>query len=153
MKALCEPIARIANFQDKVTSHFWNRRYKAVRILDEESLLACAAYIDLKQIRAGMAETLEQGDYASVQRRVQAIKATALDADSIGYFSPSFEIAALDSASVPRSDAFLAPVSIDERKDPRRFAVLKRIASFTERESEQRSQGRILLLVTSCKFR
>ncbi len=31
---------------------FWQGRYKAVRILDEESLLACAAYIDLNPIRA-----------------------------------------------------------------------------------------------------
>jgi hypothetical protein len=31
-----------------------------------------------------MAETLEQSDYTSVQRSVQAIKATALDAGSCG---------------------------------------------------------------------
>ena len=43
---------------------FWQGRYKAVRIRVEESLLACAAYIDLNPIRAGMAETLEKSDYA-----------------------------------------------------------------------------------------
>ena len=119
MRLLCQYIAMRANGEDgQGLGRFWQGRYKAVRILDEESLLACAAYIDLNPIRAGMAETLEQSDYTSVQRRVQAIKATALDTDSIVDFSASFEIAAEDSASVPRSDAFLAPVSIDERKDP-----------------------------------
>ena len=65
-----------------------------------------------------MAETLEQSDYTSVQRRVQAIRATALDAVSSGDLPPVVETAALESATLPRADAFLAPVSIDERKDP-----------------------------------
>ena len=65
-----------------------------------------------------MAETLEQSDTTSVQRRVQAIKASTLDMDSIGHLPPGFETAALDSPSLPRTDAFLAPVSMDERRDP-----------------------------------
>jgi hypothetical protein len=49
---------------------FWQSRFKAVRILDEETLLACAAYVDLNPIRAALAETLETSDYTSVQRRI-----------------------------------------------------------------------------------
>ena len=64
-----------------------------------------------------MAETLEQSDYTSVQRRVQAIKETALDAGASWELPLDFERAALESATPPRADAFLAPVSIDERKD------------------------------------
>ena len=119
MRLLCQYIAMRANGEDgKGLGRFWQGRYKAVRILDEESLLACAAYIDLNPIRADMAETLEQSDYTSVQRRVQAIKATALDADSSGELPRDVERAALESATLQRADAFLAPVSIDERKDP-----------------------------------
>ena len=119
MRLLCQYIAMRANGEDgKGLGRFWQGRYKAVRILDEESLLACAAYIDLNPIRADMAETLEQSDYTSVQRRVQAIKATALDTDSSGDLPPVIERAASESATPPRPDAFLAPVSIDERKDP-----------------------------------
>jgi len=80
MRLLCQYIAMRANAEDgKGLGSFWQGRYKAVRILDEESLLACAAYIDLNPIRADMAETLEQSNYTSVQRRVQAITTTALD--------------------------------------------------------------------------
>ena len=63
MRLLCQSIAIRANAEDgDGLGRFWQGRYKAVRILDEESLLACAAYIDLNPIRAGMAETLEQSD-------------------------------------------------------------------------------------------
>ena len=76
-----------ANGEDgKGLGRFWQGRYKAVRILDEESLLACAAYIDLNPIRADMAETLEQSDYTSVQRRVQAMhRAHALGSYGEGF--------------------------------------------------------------------
>jgi len=64
-----------------------------------------------------MAETLEQNDYTTVQRRVPAITTTALDADSSGELPSEVERVALESATPPRADAFLARVSIDERKD------------------------------------
>ncbi len=38
-----------------------------------------------------MAETLEQSDYTSVQRRVQAIEATAPDVESSGELPPDVE--------------------------------------------------------------
>jgi hypothetical protein len=41
---------------------FWQSRFKAARILDEETLLACAAYVDLNPIRTALAETLEESD-------------------------------------------------------------------------------------------
>ena len=74
MRLLCQYIAMRANAEEgEGLGRFWQGRYKAVRILDEESLLACAAYVDLNPIRAGLAEILEQSDYTSVQRRVQAM--------------------------------------------------------------------------------
>ena len=75
MRLLCQYIALRANKEDgEGLGKFWQGRYKAVRILDEESLLACAAYIDLNPIRAAVVETLEQSDYTSARRRVQTIK-------------------------------------------------------------------------------
>ena len=72
MRVLCQYIAVRANREDHELGKFWQSRFRAVRLLDEAALLACAAYVDLNPIRAAMAETLEQSDYTSVQRRIQS---------------------------------------------------------------------------------
>ena len=74
MRLMCQTIAQRINREDLATGKVFENRYRAVRLLDEASLLACAAYVDLNPIRAAMAETLEQSDYTSVQRRIQAVK-------------------------------------------------------------------------------
>jgi len=53
MKCLKEPLARLANRQDKARGAFFEERFKSVAILDEESLLA----------REGMLEGLSLGSY------------------------------------------------------------------------------------------
>lgn len=60
MKCTCEHIARRANAEDEVTGHFWEGRYKATLLLDETSLLACAAYMYLNSVRAAMAQNPEE---------------------------------------------------------------------------------------------
>jgi hypothetical protein len=45
MKALKEPLARMANKEDDCKGTFWEARYKSIAILDEEALLATCAYI------------------------------------------------------------------------------------------------------------
>jgi hypothetical protein len=72
MRVLCQYIAVRANREDNELGKFWQSRFRAVRLLDEAALLACAAYVDLNPIRAAMAETLEQSDYTSMQRRIQS---------------------------------------------------------------------------------
>jgi hypothetical protein len=76
MRVLCQYIAVRANREDNELGKFWQSRFRAVRLLDEAALLACAAYVDLNPIRAAMAETLEQSDYTSVQRRIQSFSPT-----------------------------------------------------------------------------
>ena len=72
MRLLCQYIAVRANREEHELGKFWQSPFRAVRLLDEAALLACAAYVDLNPIRAAMAETLEQSDYTSVQRRIQS---------------------------------------------------------------------------------
>jgi hypothetical protein len=74
MRLLCQQIAIRANREDNEIGRFWQSRFRAVRLLDEAALVACAAYVDLNPIRAALAETLEQSDFTSVQRRIQALK-------------------------------------------------------------------------------
>ena len=98
---MCQRIAKRANAEDGLEGHFWQGRYKAVRLLDEQSILACAAYVDLNPIRAALAETLEESQFTSVRRRVQAMQ-----------LSSTANPAAPASDRAP--DACLSPVQNDE---------------------------------------
>ena len=98
MRLLSQPLAAMANREEDQTGRFWQGRFRAVRICDEASLLACAAYVDLNPIRAALAETLETSDYTSIQRRIESLTQDATSGE-------------------PTADQFLAPLEIDQRQD------------------------------------
>ena len=81
MKALKEPLARMANREDDCKGAFWEGRYKSIAILDEEALLATCAYIDLNPVAAGLAATPETSKHTSVRQRVRHAKAKGKLAD------------------------------------------------------------------------
>lgn len=96
MRLLSQPLAAMANREDEQSGRFWQGRFHAVRICDEATLLACAAYVDLNPIRAALAETLEGSDYTSAQRRIESLR----DRETSG------DLAA---------DRFLAPIELNEQ--------------------------------------
>jgi hypothetical protein len=108
MRLLCQRIAQRANAEENQAGKFWQNRYRAVRLLDEEAILACAAYVDLNPIRAALAETLESSDHTSIRRRIQTM-------------TSSVQSACFDRAEAGRressADGFLSPISIDELRD------------------------------------
>jgi REP element-mobilizing transposase RayT len=75
MKCLKEPLSRLANKEDGCTGAFWEGRYRSVAILDEEHLLATAAYIDLNPLAAGVAPTPEASQYTSFHTRIEHARA------------------------------------------------------------------------------
>lgn len=79
MRALSEPIARMANKQDECTGRFWEGRFNAQPITDEAGLLACAMYVDLNPIRAAMAETIEESVHTSAFDRMRGDKGDMVD--------------------------------------------------------------------------
>ncbi len=74
MRLLSQNIAQRANKEDGEIGKFWQARYRAVRLLDETAILACAAYVDLNPIRAALAETIEESDFTSAQKRAIGLR-------------------------------------------------------------------------------
>ena len=74
MRLLNEYIARRANKEDDCTGHFWEGRFKSQALLDEASLAACMAYVDLNPVRACLADTPEESNHTSIQKRINAAK-------------------------------------------------------------------------------
>jgi REP element-mobilizing transposase RayT len=75
MKYLKEPLARLANRQDKARGAFFESRFKSVAILDEEALLATCVYIYLNPIAAKIADTPETSDHTSIKQRLAHVEA------------------------------------------------------------------------------
>jgi hypothetical protein len=123
MKCLKEPLARLANFQDKTHGFFFEGRFKSVAILDEESLLATCAYIDLNPVAAGIAEIPETSPHTSVKERVDHAKAQGRTED----------LKAACKGSVPGSKAsagleelhWLCPMEDRRRIDSTREGMLE----------------------------
>jgi len=74
MKCLKEPLARMANREEQTRGVFFESRFKSIAILDEESLLATCAYIDLNPLAAGIATVPEGSEHTSIHQRVKHVE-------------------------------------------------------------------------------
>jgi hypothetical protein len=79
MKCLKEPVARRANREEGSSGAFWEGRFKSVAVLDEASLLATAAYIDLNPLAAGAAPSPEESDHTSLRVRLDHCQTNGSD--------------------------------------------------------------------------
>jgi len=107
MRLINQDVAQKANKEDDASGRFFEDRFKGIPVIDEATVLACSVYVDLNWIRACMADTIEQSDFTSGQRRFQALKA----------HRELFEGFGGNSAVAQRlklADSFLAPVNLCE---------------------------------------
>ncbi len=116
MKALSEPIARLANLQDQCTGAFWQGRFRAQRIIDEAALLACCMYVDLNPIRAAMAESLEKSKYTSACDRIEALKGKEIESSA----------AAMQTISQAEAATILKTSTPDQLKERRKAAAKRK---------------------------
>ena len=72
-RCLNEKIAKRANAEDECKGRFFEGRFKSIKLETPEAVLACSVYVDLKPIRAGVAKTLHESDFTSVQDRIRTI--------------------------------------------------------------------------------
>jgi len=134
MRALSEPIARLANKQDECTGSFWEGRFKAQAITDEAGLLACSMYVDLNPIRAAMAATPEESVHTSAYDRIQSLNGVMINSAAAELTTITRDEATKELLSMPIAeriekrgkankgtglrvlrDAWLAPLTLNER--------------------------------------
>ena len=123
MKALKEPLARMANKEDDCKGAFWEPRFKSIAILDDEALLATCAYIDLNPVAAGLAATPETSRHTSVHQRVEHAAAQGklkeLKAAASGSVTGS------RAAGAVEEDLWLCPIEDRRREGSQREGLLE----------------------------
>ena len=117
MKALKEPLARLANKEDDCKGTFWEARYKSIAILDEQALLATCTYIDLNPFAAGIAKTPEDAPHTSIKQRVDHVRAKG-DLDTLQAAAAATSVATarieadLEQSFVSNSVTSVSPWSV-----------------------------------------
>lgn len=123
MKALKEPLARMANKEDDCKGTFWESRYKSIAILDEEALLATCAYIDLNPVAAGIASAPETSKHTSIRQRVRHVRAKGKLADLKAAARGS--VAGSRAAKDVEQDHWLCPLEDRRTKNSAREGMLQ----------------------------
>ncbi len=123
MKCLKEPLSRLANRQDKARGAFFEGRFKSVAILDDESLLATCAYIDLNPVAAGIAKVPEASPHTSITARVEHVKEQDRIPDLTAAKSGS--IAGSNAAAGLEESIWLCPVEDRRKLDSSREGMLE----------------------------
>jgi len=110
MRCTAENIARRANRGDECTGRFREGRYKLQNLLDEASLLASAAYVNLNPIRAAIAETPETSDYTGAKDRIDDLNERE---DRTRPSTHDWE-----RSRRRRKSGWMSPIEINEKEDP-----------------------------------
>jgi hypothetical protein len=109
VKALKEPLARLANKEDDCKGRFWEARYMSIAILDEEALLATCTYIDLDPVAAGIAKSPEDAPHTSIKQRVDHVRTNG-DRDTLQAAAQAKSVAAATIEADIEQSHWLCPL-------------------------------------------
>jgi REP element-mobilizing transposase RayT len=123
MKCLKEPLSRLANQQDQTRGAFFEGRFKSVAILDEESLLAVCAYIDLNPVAAGIVKAPEASPHTSIKSRVEHVKAQHRSGDL--HFAERGSVAGSVASAGLEDSLWLCPIEDRRRMDSPREGMME----------------------------
>lgn len=131
-----EPIARLCNAEVEARGHFWDARFRSRELLDDAAVLTCSLYVDLNQLRAGMADSLEDSRHSAIRQRILAAREREAHAsyDDVQsrepHVSGDFSLA---HAQTLFADCCLAPIAVDgpllTTDALRQGGVIQRLAS------------------------
>jgi hypothetical protein len=69
MARINEPISKLANAESGKAGSFWAERFRSRKLEDPAAVLTCLAYVDLNQMRAGMADGYRDSLHAAAMAR------------------------------------------------------------------------------------
>ena len=75
MKYLKEPLSRLINKEEDCSGTLFEKRFQSIALLDEESILATATYIDLNPLAANVVIYPEDALHTSIKERVDHLLA------------------------------------------------------------------------------
>jgi hypothetical protein len=123
MKCLKEPLARLANIQDKTRGAFFEKRFKSVAVLDEEALLTVCAYIDLNVVAAGVVAVPEASPHTSIKTRVEHVQEQGRAADLAAAAHGS--VAGSKASDGLEESLWLCPIEDRRRLDSSREGMIE----------------------------
>jgi len=65
-----ECISKLANAEVGTKGHFWAERFGSRELVDDPAVCIAMLYTDLNQVQAGMAPSLQESMYATIQARI-----------------------------------------------------------------------------------
>jgi len=127
MKALKEPLARMANKEDDCRGTFWESRYKSIAVLDEEAILATCAYIDLNPMAAGISTLPENSKHTSIRQRVAHIRSKKQGVKALKAAHQATEASRLALGKL-EDDHWLCPIQDRRTQGSKRSGMVERLS-------------------------
>jgi len=107
-----EPIARMANAEMECRGHFYEQRFGSREVLDDAGNLCTNIYVDLNQIKAGMAGSLEACDNSAIRDRLRAWRQEQVKEAVEAFQTDGTHGFSLESGDAEQliADCYLAPI-------------------------------------------